>query len=361
MVPAVIADGEPGRGDLRPRLRVTPDGPTHGEERGGRLAGLEDRDDLLDVRQVPAVVEREGPSFVDRGAVPPDRECVRGGGGSVGDHGGAAARHPVTARRGRGAARRRRRRRSATATLGWPGPPGERRRPDPRARTREPGDLAVVDRRVPSWSTFVPRRPAAIPRRRRWVGEPWSDVLPVRPVARGGWSRVPRVRVRVKHPRVRSAHGPIASRRPRRRPRSHGTMAAPARVHQEVPAVPSCRRPDCRLGADRGGGPGAVGGDGIERHRQADKIELIASENYTYAAVNEAQGCGSPTSTPRACPASATTAAASTLTSRRTSPASGRSPCSRARTTSTSSPTRARRPTWPRTSRSSSPATASWA
>ena len=27
-----------------------------------------------------------------------------------------------------------------------------------------------------------------------------------------------------------------------------------------------------------------------ERHRQADKIELIASENYTYAAVNEAQG-----------------------------------------------------------------------
>ncbi len=28
----------------------------------------------------------------------------------------------------------------------------------------------------------------------------------------------------------------------------------------------------------------------LERHRQADKIELIASENYTYAAVNEAQG-----------------------------------------------------------------------
>ncbi len=27
-----------------------------------------------------------------------------------------------------------------------------------------------------------------------------------------------------------------------------------------------------------------------ERHRQTDKIELIASENYTYAAVNEAQG-----------------------------------------------------------------------
>src|SRR5215204_4244040 len=27
-----------------------------------------------------------------------------------------------------------------------------------------------------------------------------------------------------------------------------------------------------------------------ERHRQTDKLELIASENYTYAAVNEAQG-----------------------------------------------------------------------
>ena len=51
-----------------------------------------------------------------------------------------------------------------------------------------------------------------------------------------------------------------------------------------------------------------------ENRRQEDDIELIASENYASPAVMAAQGSRSPTSTPRAIPASATTAAASTST-----------------------------------------------
>ncbi len=45
-----------------------------------------------------------------------------------------------------------------------------------------------------------------------------------------------------------------------------------------------------RQRADLGGRPGALGGDAGRARRQHDKIELIASENYTSAAVMEAQG-----------------------------------------------------------------------
>ena len=55
-----------------------------------------------------------------------------------------------------------------------------------------------------------------------------------------------------------------------------------------------------------------------ELQRQRDHIELIASENFTSPAVMEAVGSTSPTSTPRAIPAGASTAAASTWTSSRT-------------------------------------------
>ena len=64
-----------------------------------------------------------------------------------------------------------------------------------------------------------------------------------------------------------------------------------------------------------------------ERHRQADKIELIASENYVYEAVNEAQGSWLTNKYAEGLPA------ASSSTSSRTSRASARFSCSPARTT----------------------------
>ena len=91
-----------------------------------------------------------------------------------------------------------------------------------------------------------------------------------------------------------------------------------------------------------------------ENQRQEDHIELIASENFVSVAVLEAQGSRSPTSTRRAFPASATTAAARTSTSSRISRATARRSSS-APSTPTCSRTPARRPTWPSTSRCSKP------
>jgi hypothetical protein len=54
-----------------------------------------------------------------------------------------------------------------------------------------------------------------------------------------------------------------------------------------------------------------------EGQRQEDHVELIASENYASPRVMEAQGSSSPTSTPKAIRASATTVAANTWTSPR--------------------------------------------
>ena len=62
-----------------------------------------------------------------------------------------------------------------------------------------------------------------------------------------------------------------------------------------------------------------------ENRRQEEHIELIASENYTSPAVMAAQAASSPTSTPRATPASATTAAARTSTSSSNWPSTARS------------------------------------
>ena len=91
-----------------------------------------------------------------------------------------------------------------------------------------------------------------------------------------------------------------------------------------------------------------------ERRRQHDKIELIASENYTIGGGDGGPGQlahqqvrGGPAR------AGATTAAASSSTSPRTSPASGPCGSSRAPSTSTSSRTPVPRPTWPLTSASS--------
>jgi len=67
-------------------------------------------------------------------------------------------------------------------------------------------------------------------------------------------------------------------------------MTAPARVPQEVLAVPIAVVPTAAWASIAEVDPEVWAAMESERHRQADKIELIASENYTYAAVNEAQG-----------------------------------------------------------------------
>ena len=97
-----------------------------------------------------------------------------------------------------------------------------------------------------------------------------------------------------------------------------------------------------------------------ERHRQADKIELIASENYVYAAVLEAQGSWLTNKYAEGLPGKRYYGGceyvdiAENLAAR---PGAGALP--RTRTTSTSSRTRAPRPTWPPTSRSCSRVTGS--
>ena len=77
-----------------------------------------------------------------------------------------------------------------------------------------------------------------------------------------------------------------------------------------------------------------------ELGRQQDEIELIASENIVSRAVLEARAACSPTNMPRAIPASATTAAASTSTRPRRWPSSAPRSCSAA-TSPTCSRTRA--------------------
>src|SRR6188472_388526 len=134
----------------------------------------------------------------------------------------------------------------------------------------------------------MPRRG---PRTRRWDEEPLKEVGTCAAGRRkGGWSRVPVDHERVKRPGVRATDGPIASGRSIRGRRSHGTMAAPARVPQEVLAVPIAVVPTAAWASIAEVDPEVWAAMESERHRQADKIELIASENYTYAAVNEAQG-----------------------------------------------------------------------
>ena len=82
-----------------------------------------------------------------------------------------------------------------------------------------------------------------------------------------------------------------------------------------------------------------------EYHREQRNIELIASENIV---------------SPRAIPASTTTAAATASTRPKRSPVSAPASCS-ALSMPTSSPTPALPPTWPRSRLCSSPATPSWA
>ena len=99
-----------------------------------------------------------------------------------------------------------------------------------------------------------------------------------------------------------------------------------------------------------------------ERDRQRDKIELIASENYVFGAVLEAQGSWLTNKYAEGLPGKRYYGGceyvdiAETLAHR-----AGPGALPRAPSTSTSSRTPARRPTWPPTSASSSPATGSWA
>ena len=99
-----------------------------------------------------------------------------------------------------------------------------------------------------------------------------------------------------------------------------------------------------------------------ERHRQADKIELIASENYVYAAVLEAQGSWLTNKYAEGLPGKRyyggceyVDIAENLARDRALRAVPGRRPRQRP------APLRARRPTWPPTSRSSSRATGSWA
>ncbi len=69
-----------------------------------------------------------------------------------------------------------------------------------------------------------------------------------------------------------------------------GQWSVPARVPQEVSAVSVAAVPSAAWASIAEVDPELWGAMEAERHRQTDKIELIASENYTYAAVNEAQG-----------------------------------------------------------------------
>ena len=88
-----------------------------------------------------------------------------------------------------------------------------------------------------------------------------------------------------------------------------------------------------------------------ERRRQVEKIELIASENYTSAAVLEAVGSVLTNKYAEGYPGGVTTADASGSTSPRRSRSSGRRRSS-APLTRTCSPTRVLRRTWPPTPRS---------
>ena len=98
---------------------------------------------------------------------------------------------------------------------------------------------------------------------------------------------------------------------------------------------------------------------GRELERQRNQIELIASENFTWPSVLEAVGQRARrTSTRRATPDGATTAAARSSTRSRRSRSTARRRSS-APSTRTCSRTPARRRTWPSTSRRSSPATRS--
>jgi glycine hydroxymethyltransferase len=62
------------------------------------------------------------------------------------------------------------------------------------------------------------------------------------------------------------------------------------RPPQEVPAVSVAAVPSAAWASIAEVDPELWEAMEAERHRQADKIELIASENYVYEAVNEAQG-----------------------------------------------------------------------
>ena len=85
-----------------------------------------------------------------------------------------------------------------------------------------------------------------------------------------------------------------------------------------------------------------------ELERQNSRLELIASENFTSEAMLEATGSVSPTSTPKATPASGTTAAANSSTSSKIWRANAPRSCS-APSTPTCNRTPARKPTRPPT------------
>ena len=83
-----------------------------------------------------------------------------------------------------------------------------------------------------------------------------------------------------------------------------------------IPTLPSRLRPLAEVD------PEIASTVASEVDRQARTIELIASENFVSEAVLEALGSVLTTSTRKACPASAITAAASTWTWPRRSPSS---------------------------------------
>ncbi len=98
-----------------------------------------------------------------------------------------------------------------------------------------------------------------------------------------------------------------------------------------------------------------------ERRRQRDKIELIASENYVFAAVEEAQGSWLTNKYAEGLPGKRYYGGCEYVDIAEDLAQPAPWPCSRAPTTSTSSRTAGRRPTWPPTSRSCGRATGSWA
>ena len=118
------------------------------------------------------------------------------------------------------------------------------------------------------------------------------------------------------------------------------------------PETPSTdRRPGVGVGVDRGGRPGLWEAMEAERRRQTDKIELIASENYVYEAVLEAQGSWLTNKYAEGLPGKRYYGGCEYVDVAENLARIAPSRCSPARTTSTSSPIRAPRPTWPPTSR----------
>ena len=98
-----------------------------------------------------------------------------------------------------------------------------------------------------------------------------------------------------------------------------------------------------------------------ERDRQSDNIELIASENYVWQAVLDAQGTWLTNKYAEGLPGKRYYGGCEHVDVAENLARNGHCACSRAPITSTSNRMPAPRPTWRPTSRCSGPATGSWA